>query len=70
VALFGAFAAAQLVVLAGGGRHVIETAGLTYAQYARSGFFQLLAVAVITLLILMSVRAVADLDGPVPSPSG
>jgi len=64
VGLFAAFAAAQLVVLAGGGRHVIQTAGLTYAQYARSGFFQLLAVAVITLAVLLSLRAVADLEEP------
>lgn len=63
VALFAAFAAAQLVVLAGGGRHVLETAGLTYAEYARSGFFQLVAVAVLTLGLVMSVRALADLRG-------
>ncbi len=49
LALFTAFAAAQLVALSGGGRHVLETAGLTYAEYARTGFFQLLAVAGITL---------------------
>src|SRR6266511_4169538 len=42
--LFAAFAAAQLVALSEGGRHVLATAGLTYAEYARSGFFQLLAV--------------------------
>jgi uncharacterized protein DUF4153 len=63
VALFAAFAAAQLVVLAGGGRHVLETAGLTYAEYARSGFFQLVAVAVLTLGLVLSVRALADLRG-------
>jgi hypothetical protein len=66
VALFTVFAIAQLVVLAGGGRHVIETAGLTYAEYARSGFFQLLAVAVLTLVILMSVRAVTDVRRSAP----
>lgn len=55
VVLFGAFAATQLVALAGGGRHVVETAGLTYAEYARSGFFQLVAVATIALAVLLSV---------------
>jgi hypothetical protein len=57
VVLFGAFAVAQLVALSGGGRRVIETSGLTYAEYARSGFFQLLAVAAITLAVLLALRA-------------
>ena len=56
VALFIAFAAAQLVALAGGADHVLRTAGLTYAEYARSGFFQLLAVAAITLVALLGLR--------------
>lgn len=60
-ALFGTFAVAQLVTLSGGGRRVIETAGLTYAEYARSGFFQLLWVAGITLCLLLAVRAATDL---------
>jgi hypothetical protein len=64
VALFAAFAVAQLVVISGGGRHVIETAGLTYAEYARTGFFQLLAVAGITLVALVGLRAVTDLTDP------
>jgi len=63
-ALFGVFAVAQLVALSSGGRHVIRTAGLTYAEYARSGFFQLLAVAAITLVALLGLRAVADLSAP------
>ncbi|MDP9071524.1 MAG: DUF4173 domain-containing protein [Actinomycetota bacterium] len=65
VALFVAFAVAQLVSLTEGGRHVIETAGLTYAEYARSGFFQLLAVSAITLAVLLGLRGVADLSEPV-----
>ena len=65
VALFSAFAVAQVVAAAGGGRHVLETAGLTYAEYAREGFFQLLAVAAITLVALVGLRAVTDLSDPV-----
>lgn len=57
--LFATFGAAQIVALSKGGRHVIETAGLTYAQYARTGFFQLLAVAAITLAVLLALRASA-----------
>jgi len=63
-ALFAAFTAAQLVALSEGGRHVLATAGLTYAEYARSGFFQLLAAAVITLGVLLLLRAATDLAGP------
>jgi hypothetical protein len=59
--MFGTFAVAQLVALSGGGRRVIETAGLTYAEHARSGFFQLLWVAGITLCLLLAVRAATDL---------
>jgi len=64
-ALYVAFVAAQFVALSGGGRHVLLTHGLTYAQYARSGFFQLLACAAITLLVLLGVRACASPDHPV-----
>jgi hypothetical protein len=63
-ALFAIFTAAQLVALSEGGRHVLATAGLTYAEYARSGFFQLLAVAVITLGVLLLLRAATGLASP------
>ena len=62
VALYAVFAVAQLVALSEGGRRVIETAGLTYADYARSGFFQLLGVAALTLLVLAVLRACAGGD--------
>ncbi len=64
VALFSAFAVAQVIAVAGGARHVLETAGLTYAEYARQGFFQLVAVAAITLVALVGLRAVTDLSDP------
>jgi uncharacterized protein DUF4153 len=50
--LFASFLIVQLTVLFGGQRHVLETAGLTYAEYARQGFFQLVVVAVLTLLVV------------------
>jgi hypothetical protein len=52
VALFAGFVAVQATVLFGGQRHVLRTAGLTYAEYARSGFWQLSAVSVLTVLVL------------------
>ncbi|MDP9066835.1 MAG: DUF4173 domain-containing protein [Actinomycetota bacterium] len=51
-ALFAAFVWVQLTVLFGGHSQVLETTGLTYAQYARSGFFQLVVVALITLALI------------------
>ncbi|MDG4778210.1 DUF4173 domain-containing protein [Micromonospora sp. WMMD961] len=52
VALFAVFVLVQLTVLFGGAGHVLRTAGLTYAQYARGGFWQLLAVTALTLLVI------------------
>ena len=64
VALYTAFAVAQLVAMAGGASKVLDTAGLTYAEYARSGFAQLLVAATLTLGVLLAVRAVADAPTP------
>lgn len=51
-ALFVLFVAVQVTSLFGGSDHVLRTAGLTYAEYARGGFWQLLAVSVLTLLVI------------------
>ncbi len=58
-AVFLAFVAVQATVLFGGHRHVLETEGLTYAEYARQGFWQLLWVSALTLLVLSVVVRVA-----------
>ena len=50
--LFASFVAVQMTVLFGGRHHVELTPGLTYAEYARQGFFQLLAVAALVLLVV------------------
>ncbi|BDT91842.1 hypothetical protein IFM12275_18180 [Nocardia sputorum] len=60
--LFAAFVATQFVVLFGGDDYVQETSGLTYAEYARSGFWQLSAVTVLTLAVLMVVLRWAAQD--------
>jgi hypothetical protein len=55
--LFAAFVAVQLTVLFGGHDHVIDTTGLTYAQYARSGFFQLVWIAALVLgVVALAVK--------------
>jgi hypothetical protein len=55
VGLYGLFALAQVVAASEGGRRVLRTAGLTYADYARQGFFQLVAVAAVTLVVLLAL---------------
>ncbi|WP_327118124.1 DUF4173 domain-containing protein [Nocardia sp. NBC_01730] len=60
--LFAAFVVAQFVALFGGDGYVRRTAGLTYAEYARSGFWQLSAVTVLTLAVLMLVLRWAAQD--------
>ena len=58
-ALFLAFVAIQLTVLFGGHDHVLETTDLTYAEYARQGFWQLLAAAALTLAVVKGATLAA-----------
>jgi Domain of unknown function (DUF4153) len=58
-ALFLAFVLVQLTVLFGGQDHVLRTAGLTYAEYAREGFWQLLAAGALTLAVVAAAVLVA-----------
>ncbi|WP_234021005.1 DUF4153 domain-containing protein [Streptomyces sp. 142MFCol3.1] len=52
-ALFAAFNAVQLAVLFGGYEAVLEKTGQTYSEYARQGFWQLLLVTLLTLLVVV-----------------
>ena len=54
--LFLAFVAVQVRYFFGGSALVHATTGLTYAEYARRGFFQLLAVAALLLPFLLMVH--------------
>lgn len=61
--LFASFVLVQLTVLFGGDDHVLRTAGLTYAEYARKGFWQLLVVSLLTFVVLaFVVRLAAPAD--------
>ena len=51
--IFAAFAIAQAIGASGTGAETLRAAGVTYSDYARSGFFQLLWVAGITLVVLV-----------------
>ncbi|MFE5858183.1 DUF4173 domain-containing protein [Streptomyces sp. NPDC056500] len=50
--LFAVFIAVQLAVLFGGYDKVLKETGLTYAEYARQGFWQLLCATLLTLLVI------------------
>lgn len=56
VILFAAFVAVQFVVLFGGQAHVLETADLTFSEYARQGFDQLLLAAALVLAVIAGAR--------------
>lgn len=60
--LFAAFAVAQLIAALGGADHILDAQSLTRAEYARTGFFQLLWVATLTLglLGLLEIATKAD----------
>ncbi|MET8700388.1 DUF4173 domain-containing protein [Kitasatospora sp. NPDC004723] len=50
--MFGAFAVVQGVVVLGGGEAVLERTGMSRSEYARQGFWQLLAVTVLALVVV------------------
>ena len=56
--LFGLFVVLQLAYLFGG-LDTLAATGLPYAQYARSGFFELVQVAVLAGALLVAVHALA-----------
>jgi len=62
--LFLAFVLVQFRYLFGGAELVQVSESLTYAEYARRGFFELVAVAALLLPIMLLLDWVARLDGP------
>ncbi|MBM0229034.1 DUF4153 domain-containing protein, partial [Micromonospora sp. ATA51] len=60
--LFAGFVVVQFTVLFGGQRHVQKVAGLSYSEYARSGFWQLLFVTLLTVAVLGAVSRWASRD--------
>src|SRR4029078_7451345 len=63
VVLVGVLWALRFATLCGRRRHVLDTAGLTYAEYARSGFAQLMVVAALTLAVAAAARRRAPGSG-------
>ena len=60
--LFAAFIGIHLSVLFGGRDHVMETTGLSYAEYARQGFFQLVLVSILTLILVAAAVRWSAID--------
>ena len=64
IVLFAIFVALQLRWMFGGADVVLATTGLTVAEYARRGFFELVAVAALVLPLILSTRALV-VEAPV-----
>lgn len=62
-AVYLVFNVVQLVGALGGADHILQAQGLTYSDYARSGFFQLLGASAVTLVTLLAIRALAAPGG-------
>ncbi|MFD4171938.1 DUF4153 domain-containing protein [Streptomyces albidoflavus] len=62
--LFAAFVAVQAAVLLRGEDVVRSSNGLTYSEYAREGFWQLLFATVLTLAVISVAVRVAPRSGP------
>jgi uncharacterized protein DUF4153 len=62
IILFAGFVTVQFVVLFGGQDHVLETAGLTYAEYARQGFTQLVIAAVLILAVIAAALRLSRIE--------
>src|SRR5206468_5433211 len=62
IVLFGAYVLAQLGWFFGGERFLRETTGLTAAEYARRGFFQMVFVVALVVPLLLATRALLRPD--------
>ncbi|AHG89264.1 protein of unknown function DUF4173 [Gemmatirosa kalamazoonensis] len=60
--VFGAYLASQLGWLVGGERFLRERTGLTAAEYARRGFFEMIAVTMLVVPLLLATRAALAVD--------
>ena len=63
--LFAAFVGVQFTVLFGKDDHILETAGLTYADHAKQGFVQLLAAAALTLAVIGAATRYGERTKPI-----
>ena len=64
VVLFAGFLAVTVTTMFAGDAYVQATAGITYAEYARGGFWQLLWVTVLALLVIVAAARFAPVAAP------
>jgi hypothetical protein len=64
VVLFAGFLAVTVTTMFAGDAYVQATAGITYAEYARGGFWQLLWVTVLALLVIVAAARFAPVATP------
>lgn len=64
--VFGAFLGVQFQYLFGGAARVQAVPGLTYAEYARRGFGELVAVAFLTLALVLGLHSLTRRTGKQP----
>lgn len=64
VGVFVLWLLAQTASLVGGRDYVLRTTGVTYAEYARQGFGQLLVVTVLTIGLVRLVGSFGRVDSP------
>ena len=62
--LFAVYTGTQVAGALGAGREVLVEQGISYSEYARSGYFQLIAVVIITSLVLPLFREAAAASSP------
>ena len=62
--IFLVFTGLQARYLFGGDAVILQTAGLTYAEYARGGFFELVVVAALLLPVLLGAEWLLDQRTP------
>jgi hypothetical protein len=63
-AVVGLFGLIQFRYLFGGSSHVLATTGLSFAEYARRGFFELLTVVALSLPLLLGMNSLLKRESP------
>jgi hypothetical protein len=58
--ILAAYLGVQARALFGGAEYVMNTAGVSFASYARGGFFELVAVSALAMILLLVVDATLD----------
>src|SRR4029079_6746249 len=62
--LFGLFVLIEAPYLFGGASHILRTAHLSYADYARRGFFELVTVVALAIPVLLGSHALMKKESP------